>query len=57
MSDSSQIKTVVESTTPVPQFTLTPVSDWADPSQYIFDATSTYDYDMLNSTDKLTFDR
>lgn len=57
LSDSSQTKVVVESTPPTPQFTINPTSDREQPSEFILDATNTYDYDILNSSDSLTFDR
>ena len=48
---------MVESTPPVPQFSVTASSDRTDPSQFILDATSSFDYDILNSNDKLNFVR
>ncbi len=57
IGDSSQTKVAVESTSPIPQFSVSPTSERADPSQFIFDATSSFDYDILNDNDKLTFER
>lgn len=57
LSDSTQTKIGVESTAPVPQFTINPTSDWFDPSQFVLDATSSFDYDVLNNNDRLSFER
>jgi hypothetical protein len=51
------MKVSVESTPPVAQFTMSPTSEWLNPSQFIFDASSSFDYDMLNNNDSLTFER
>lgn len=57
ISDSSQIKVAIESTPPVAQYTITPTSDRSNPSQFILDATSSFDYDILNNNDSLTYER
>lgn len=57
LSDSSQIKIAVESTPPVPQFSITPTSQLSSPSEFTLDATSSFDYDILNNNDKLSYSR
>lgn len=51
------MKVFVDSTAPVPQFTMEPTEQWKYPSQYIFDASATSDYDATNNTDSLTYER
>lgn len=49
-------KVFVDSTPPVPQFTMEPTQQWKHPSQYIFNASATSDYDATNGNDALTYD-
>lgn len=49
-------KLYVESTKPIPNFTPRPIQDWEKPSQFLLDATSTYDIDVLNWFWSLTYD-
>jgi len=51
------MKVFVDSTPPVPQFTMEETEQRLHPSQYIFDASSTSDYDATNGTDELTYER
>ncbi|MEF2176130.1 MAG: PKD domain-containing protein [Candidatus Absconditabacteria bacterium] len=54
--DSDVLKFDVESTSPVAQFTITPVKDRKYPSQFVLDATPSYDYDVLNKVDNLKYE-
>jgi len=47
----------VESTIPTPQFSVTPTSKWAYPSEFTLDASSSSDVDVLNGVDSLEFER
>lgn len=49
-------KVFVDSTPPVPQFTMEPTEQWQYPSQYIFDASPTSDYDATNGNDALSYE-
>lgn len=57
LSDSSQMKITVESTAPVAQFATEATSKRSEPSEFILDATNSFDYDVLNSNDKLSYSR
>ena len=46
----------VESTAPIPQFTITPTSTWLYPSEFTFNADSTNDVDATNGYDALTYE-
>lgn len=54
--DSDVLKFDVESTPPVAQFTIKAVKDRKFPSQFVLDATPSYDYDVLNKVDKLKYE-
>jgi len=45
----------VWSTTPVPTFIIEPQSKWKYPSQYILDASASFDEDVRTGTDELTY--
>lgn len=46
----------VESTTPLPQFTVTPTSKRTNPSEFTLDASSTLDVDVDNGVDSLEYE-
>ena len=50
------MKVFVDSTPPVPQFTMEPTEQWLHPSQYIFNASATSDFDATNGKDALTYE-
>jgi PKD domain containing protein len=50
------VNVYVESTPPVPQFTITPTSLREYPSEFTFNADSSSDVDVANGYDKLTYD-
>lgn len=52
--DSVQV--FVESSDPIPQFTMTSSNTWKDPSEFIFDASVSSDIDQTNGYDKLTYE-
>ena len=45
----------IESTTPTPQFTVTPTSKWKYPSEFTLDASNTLDNDVDNWVDSLEY--
>lgn len=47
----------VESTSPTPQFTVTPTSKRSNPSEFTFDASNTIDIDVDNGVDSLSYER
>ncbi len=47
----------LESTTPNPQFTVTPTSKWTNPSEFTLDASNTIDVDVDNGVDSLEYTR
>lgn len=47
----------VESTPPQAQFTITPRLDWQFPSQFVLDATSSFDIDVAEGLDAITYER
>lgn len=47
----------IESTTPQAQFTITPRLDRQFPSQFVLDASATFDIDVTNKYDAITYDR
>lgn len=47
----------VGSTPPIPSFIITPQSELKSPSQYIFDATSSFDEDVRTGSDELSYQR
>lgn len=50
------IQVYVESTDPIPQFTVTPSSEWLYPSKFLFDATISSDMDATNGIDELSYE-
>lgn len=54
-SDSRSV--YVESTSPIPQFTIEPSNDWKYPSEFILDASISSDSDKTNGYDTLTYER
>ena len=50
------VNVYVESTPPLPQFTITPTSSREYPSEFTFNAESSSDVDVANGYDKLTYD-
>ena len=55
--DISTTQIVVESTPPIPQFTITPRVESEEPSEFILDASLSSDLDELNGYDELGFER
>ena len=47
----------IESTSPVPQFTITSTSKWQYPSEFILDASNSSDIDEINGFDSLEYSR
>ena len=47
----------IDSTTPTPQFTVTPTSKWKYPSEFTLDASNSTDIDVLNGVDSLEYKR
>ncbi len=54
-SNIDQFKLYVESTQPVPQYTVTATKQWDKPSQFILDASPSSDIDQVNG-DKLSYE-
>lgn len=50
------IQVYVESTDPIPQFTVTPSSEWLNPSKFLIDATISSDVDKTNGIDTLSYE-
>ncbi len=50
-------KVFVDSTPPIPQFTMEPTQQWTYPSEYIFDASPTSDYDATKGNDAIKYER
>ena len=46
----------VESTTPIPQFTVTPTSKWTSPSEFTLNANNSLDVDVDNGVDSLEYE-
>lgn len=56
-NDNEEAATIqVASTPPVPQFTIEPSKQWKQPSQFILDASPSYDIDTANDNDALTYE-
>ena len=51
------VQVFVESSDPIPQFTMIASNTWKDPSEFIFDASVSSDVDQNNGYDKLTYER
>jgi len=56
-TNSDSFSVYVESTTPIPQFTITPGNTWKYPSEFILDASVSSDLDKTNGYDNLTYER
>ena len=50
------VNVYVESTAPIPQFTITPTNAWLYPSEFTFNAEATSDIDATNGFDNLTYE-
>lgn len=50
------VQVFVESSDPIPQFTMVPSNTWKDPSEFIFDASVSSDVDKTNGYDKLSYE-
>jgi len=50
------INLFVESTPPIPQFSITPTTTWKHPSQFVLDASLSSDIDVMNWHDKLDYE-
>lgn len=55
-TNDDQVKFYVESTAPVPQFKIIPVMNREYPSEFILDASSSYDNDVMNNNDSLEYE-
>lgn len=55
--NTNSMSVYVESTDPIPQFTITPSSDWKNPSEFILDASVSSDLDVSNGYDSLIYER
>jgi hypothetical protein len=51
------ISVYVESTNPIPQFTITPSNNRKNPSEFILDASVSSDIDKMNGYDNLAYER
>ena len=51
------ISVYVESTDPIPQFTITPSNSWKNPSEFVLDASVSSDVDKTNGYDNLAYER
>lgn len=51
------IQLLVESSAPIPQFTITPRYEWKYPSEFVLDAAATSDLDLINGNDELSYSR
>ena len=56
LRNSDTVNVYVESTSPKPQFTITPTNKWKYPSEYYLDASSSSDVDVGNGYDSLTYE-
>ncbi len=56
-TNTDSISVYVESTDPIPQFTITPTSTWKNPSEFILDASVSSDLDKTNGYDSLVYER
>ncbi len=54
-TDIDIFQVYVESTEPIPQFTVTPSNEWLHPSRFLFDATISSDIDKMNGVDDLEY--
>jgi len=55
-TNTDNIQLYVESTDPIPQFTINPADDWKYPSRFNLDATVSSDVDKTNGVDELSYD-
>lgn len=51
------VNVLVESTDPIPQFSISPTLLWKNPSQFVLDAWLSYDVDEMNWYDELFYER
>lgn len=56
-TNTDSLSVYVESTEPIPQFTITPSNSRKNPSEFILDASVSSDLDMSNAYDHLTYER
>ena len=56
-SNTDNMQIYVESTPPIPQFTITSADQWKYPSRFKLDATVSTDVDKTNWVDSLSYDR
>lgn len=56
-TNSDSITVYVESTEPIPQFTITPTNDRKYPSEFVLDASISSDVDVDNGYDDLSYSR
>lgn len=55
-TNTDSLSVYVESTDPIPQFTITPSNAWKNPSEFILDASVSSDVDMTNGYDTLSYE-
>lgn len=53
--NSDSVMIMVESTPPVPQFSITPTNKWLYPSEFYLDASASFDVDVASAGDEMTF--
>ncbi|MCX6823805.1 MAG: PKD domain-containing protein [candidate division SR1 bacterium] len=56
-TNTDSLSVYVESTDPIPQFTITPSNSRKNPSEFILDASVSSDVDKINGYDHLTYER
>lgn len=55
-TNTDALSVYVESTDPIPQFTVTPTNSWKNPSEFILDASVSSDLDKTNGYDHLVYE-
>jgi len=56
-TNTDNLSVYVESTDPIPQFTITPTNNRKNPSEFILDASVSSDIDKINGYDNLSYER
>ncbi len=56
-TNTDSLSVYVESTDPIPQFTITPSNNRKNPSEFILDASVSFDIDKMNGYDTLAYER
>jgi len=55
-TNTDNLQVYVESTEPIPQYTITPADDWKYPSRFKLDGTVSTDVDKSNNVDSLSYE-